>query len=219
MASEQNLSHSVERLLVVRQEFSASDPWSDLLKRLTDQDIHTIPIHIPDAANTSSLECFLLRAHNQTSRDQILQILRGSEEETQELIVLHDILRETSLLALSLIEGMRCNACVKKIEETICDPENTHTRKFKLDRVKVYLKAKLCVTEVRRVRDAADVPQQVNREIQELGFSAATAGCFERKPWIAQDCFYVKGLAVLPEDPELQKTRLEEISSQPGRFC
>ena len=214
MSSEHALSNSVERLLVVSREFSASDPWSDLLQRLAGQEIHTIPLHNPNATNTSPFEYFLLRAHNHTPREEILQLL-GEDE----LILLHDIHRDTSLLVLSLIEGMRCGACVQKIEENICEPENLHnTRNFTLGRLKVYLQAKLGVTEVRLAGESADVCQSISREIQALGFSVSTAGCFKRRPWTSQECFYVKGLAVLPEDPELQKTRLEEISTQPGRL-
>ena len=218
MSSEQT-SSPAERLLVVNREFSASDPWSDLLQRLTEQDIHIIKLDNPNVANTSPFEYFLLRAHNNTPREEILELLRVPGEE-EEPVILHDIHRETSLLVLSMIEGMRCSACVKKIEEGICEPDNPqkNARNFTLNRLKVYLKAKLGVTEVRRAREVSDVCHAMSREIQGLGFSVSTSGCFERRPWVPSERFYIKGQALLPEESEPQKTRLEEITSQPGRF-
>ena len=213
MSIEISPSYPVERLLAVSLPYSLSDSWTDSIQRLSDQEIYVIPIEPADlSSSTCPYVLFLVRAHQHTPRADLLQLLTPVQDE--EIIVLHEIHRETSLLVFSLIDGMRCNACVKKIETVLQESQNP--RNFTMDKIKVYLEAKLSVTEVRRAVSADDVSQTIKREIQALGFSATIAGSFERRPWKSADRFYIRGQALLPEDPDSQKLRLEEITALPG---
>ena len=200
--------------MAVSLPYSLSDSWTDSIQRLSDQEVYVIPIESPDLSSTTCpYAFFLIRSHQNTPRADILQLLTPVQN-TEGIIILHDIHRETSLLVFSLIDGMRCNACVKKIETVL--PESQNLRNFTMDKMKVYLEAKLSVTEVRRAVSADDTSQTIKREIQALGFSVTIAGIFERRPWKSADRFYIRGRALLPEDPDSQKLRLEEIAALPG---
>lgn len=214
MSIETSLLYPVERLLAVSVPYSLSDSWTDSIQRLSDQETYVIPIESPDlSSSTCPYVFFLIRSHQHTPRADILRLL-APEQDPKEIIVLHEIHRETSLLVFSLIEGMRCNACVNKIETEL--QESQSPRNFTMDKIKVYLEAKLSVAEVRRAVSADDASQMMRREIQALGFSVTIAGSFERKPWRSADRFYIRGQALLPEDPDSQKLRLEEITALPG---
>ncbi|KAI6654634.1 Copper-transporting ATPase 2 [Oopsacas minuta] len=212
-----NQPYPIERLLVITQLHSNSDSWPDTIQRLSDQGIYIIPIETPDITNTSPYVFFLLRAHQYTPHDDILRLLTTSQD-PEEIIILHELHRETTLLVLSLIEGMRCNSCVAKIETTMNSPENPHdtSRIYTLNKLEVFLKAKLSIAEIRKSLDVNNTSEAIEKEIQGLGFSATIAGSYQRRPWRSADRFYVRGQAVLPEDLEAQKLRLEEISNLPG---
>ena len=222
MCAEHTRTFPTERLLVVNPVLSSSDAWTHTLQKLSDNDIHLISSQLSDPVEIDTpYTAFILRAHQSTSREKILRILtpEGSEVGESSDIILHDIQMNTSKIILYRIQGMRCCACVKKIEGSVSDPDGPlkQTHNFLLNRFKVYLKPNLGVAELRS--ESLHLSQDclsLKREVQSLGFSVNTAGVLGRSPWTDSRCFHLNGHALLPEDPEQLKRRLEEISSLPG---